>query len=78
MSYLSNFLPENRHTGLNIAVIGASGGIGMGFLNHLANDDQVDRLYACSRSRPKTSPEGVEQLELDILKSHSSVIAWMW
>jgi len=35
---------------LNVVVIGASGGIGHGFIKHLTQSDKVSRIYAFSRS----------------------------
>lgn len=51
---LNNFSNNN----LNIAVIGASGGIGRAFVQHLQNLDNIESIYAFSRSAQSfTSPK---------------------
>lgn len=36
---------------INAVIIGASGGIGAAFTNHLINNDNVAKIYALSRSK---------------------------
>lgn len=45
MSLLSSF-----HNPANVVLVGATGGIGGGFLQHLIADDNVGNIVACSRS----------------------------
>jgi NAD(P)-dependent dehydrogenase (short-subunit alcohol dehydrogenase family) len=61
MSLLSNF-DDN----LNIVVIGASGGIGSGFIQHLLNEDKVKTLHALSRSSLDMVHEKLNSISIDI------------
>ncbi|MFT6791356.1 MAG: NAD(P)-dependent dehydrogenase (short-subunit alcohol dehydrogenase family) [Cellvibrionaceae bacterium] len=71
MTYLTNLSSEQSRSGLNVAIIGAGGGIGLALLNHLASQDNVDRLYACSRKNPEKLHERIEYLNLDLSEEAS-------
>lgn len=53
-------------TNLNVAVIGASGGIGQAFVDALTNDPRVDYVFALSRSAKAFTSSKVTTLPLDI------------
>ena len=53
-------------TGLNVAVIGATGGIGRAFANHLAACPSVSRLFRLSRSGPLDDDGKADWLHLDL------------
>ncbi len=52
--------------GMHVAVIGASGGIGNAFVNHLSHNNNVHRVYAFSRSKVKFEHENVSSYYIDI------------
>lgn len=56
---------------LSVAVFGASGGIGGAFMEALARDPSVDRLFAFSRTQPQTLPSRTEGHTIDILDETS-------
>lgn len=58
---LSNFDDD-----LNVAVIGAAGGIGVGFIQHLLNEDKVKTLHAFSRKNLNLNHDKLHKAHLDI------------
>jgi len=60
---------------LNVAVIGASGGIGRGFVDHLSAHDNVEHVYAFSRSDVGFDDEKVTSGYIDILNEDSIAAA---
>ncbi len=56
---------------LNIAIIGATGGIGNAFIQELSMCDKVSTIYAFSRKQPDNSPQNTQWIELDITKEKS-------
>jgi NAD(P)-dependent dehydrogenase (short-subunit alcohol dehydrogenase family) len=69
MTALSTF-PAN----VNVAVAGASGGIGAEFVRQLAADERVGRVYALSRNADEYPGEKVTAVRLDV-GDESSVAA---
>ncbi len=61
MSALNSF-----PTDLNVAVVGASGGIGAEFVRQLADDPRVARVYALSRSPIESRDEKIVAIPADI------------
>ncbi len=61
MSTLTSF-----GTGLNAVVIGAGGGIGGAFLDHLESDPAVGRILACARRPEALAARRAETLALDV------------
>lgn len=66
-------------TGLKIAVIGASGGIGKAFIAHLEAAPSVDKIYALSRSgtnfsNPKTANHKIDILDEDTIATIAETI----
>lgn len=57
---------ENFSENLNIAVIGASGGIGTAFLTHLVQSKKVERLYSFSRHSSSLSHPLIVHQDLDL------------
>lgn len=53
------------HNPARIAIIGASGGLGHAFVARLANDDEVDHVYAFARSKTPFPESNVTSHELD-------------
>ena len=51
---------------LNVAVIGASGGIGRGFVEHFIASDKVDTIYTFSRSGASFESDKVIEGSLDL------------
>ena len=62
---------DSFNAGIRAAVIGASGGIGRAFVNHLAYHPLVECVYACSRSQPRFEHKTVESLKLDFFEESS-------
>jgi NAD(P)-dependent dehydrogenase (short-subunit alcohol dehydrogenase family) len=52
--------------GLNAAIIGASGGIGGAFVDHLAESDSVQRIFGLSRSAPTPPNRKLSWHRLDL------------
>lgn len=65
-SHLSRFGED-----LQVAVIGASGGIGGAFVEALAQDPGVGRLHALSRRRPQALPERAVWHEIELTDEDS-------
>ena len=57
---------SERGTDLNVAVIGASGGIGAALLKLLCEQDEVAAATALSRTRPPDLPVGVRYQPVDL------------
>jgi len=57
--------------GLQVAVIGASGAIGAAMVTLLASSDQVERIYACSRSSAVPAADNIVCLPVDLLDDQS-------
>ncbi len=66
MTHLSNF-----HDNLHVVVIGASGGIGGAFVEQLANDSKVSKVYALSRSGQIFDHAKISSGSIDILDEGS-------
>lgn len=56
---------------LRVAVIGASGGIGRAFVDHLAQSDQVACVYALSRAGIDFDSDKVQSLSIDLEKEET-------
>lgn len=69
MTRLTSF-PET----VNVAVVGATGGIGRALLQLLAEDERVDRIYGFARSPSQIDIPGVAAGYLD-LQNEESIIA---
>jgi len=54
------------HTGANVAVIGASGGLGRAFVEQLAGNSNIERVYAFSRTAIDGLSTNVQSAELDL------------
>ena len=65
MTFSTNFSP------VNIAVIGASGGIGHAFVEHYTKNADVQCIYATSRSGGVTAGHKVQSLHIDIQNEES-------
>lgn len=61
--------------GANVAVIGASGGIGRAFVDHLANDDSVGDVHAFARSPVEFAGNNVHGHRLDLTDEASIELA---
>ncbi|MEM8832963.1 MAG: SDR family NAD(P)-dependent oxidoreductase [Pseudomonadota bacterium] len=59
--YLTSF-----DSNINVVIIGASGGIGQVFTNHLADHPKIDKLLLLSRSKPSSIPEKAEWQSFDM------------
>lgn len=70
MSYLSTF-----HEPLNIAIIGASGGIGGALVNHLTGDRRVAQIYAFSRSEAVFNSPKVQTGHIDLEDEETIAVA---
>ena len=66
MTLLSSFRP-----GANVAVIGASGGVGRAFVELLAGDDNVSYVYALSRSETSWESTKVHAHRLELTDEES-------
>ena len=64
-------------TDLNVAVVGASGGIGAEFVRQLAGDSRVARVYALSRTPIVSQNEKIAAIPVDI-GDEESVAAAAW
>ena len=53
-------------TGLNVAVIGASGGIGGAFAEHLQQSPDVSQVFRLSRSGTASEDDGTQTLNIDL------------
>ncbi|MGH1441671.1 MAG: SDR family NAD(P)-dependent oxidoreductase [Cellvibrionaceae bacterium] len=83
MSLLSSFSDENES--LNVAIIGATGGIGRSLVALLVKDPLLKTLYCCSRSSfeldsYQQSLDNIHSVEIDIsndesIKSAAGIIA---
>ena len=63
------------HSNANVAVIGASGGIGRAFVKRLADDDRVERVFAFSRSPVDWGGSRIQGALLDLTDEASIVAA---
>jgi NAD(P)-dependent dehydrogenase (short-subunit alcohol dehydrogenase family) len=71
MSLLASYSASKSRL-LNVAVIGASGGIGHALSTQLAESDAVGTVYACSRTGlPTHFPDSVRCLPLDLTQERS-------
>lgn len=70
MMFLDNF-----GEGLNVAVIGASGGIGRAFVMHLATSSQVEQVYSFSRTRSEIESDKLTYHILDFTDERSIQMA---
>ena len=68
---MNNSILENFGTGLNVAIIGASGGLGKAFVEHLSVQPNVTKLHAFSRSSVKFNHKKVESHAIDIASEAS-------
>lgn len=66
MSYFSKF-PNP----VNVCVVGASGGIGSAFVDLIAQDPQVSKVFACSRSLAEGADPKIYALSLDFYDERS-------
>lgn len=66
MTYFSSFSDD-----MTVAVIGASGGIGSAFIDHLIHDEKVAKIYAFSRSNHDTYHEKIHAFPIDITDENS-------
>ncbi|MDH3351215.1 MAG: SDR family NAD(P)-dependent oxidoreductase [Gammaproteobacteria bacterium] len=64
-------LLPSLHANANVAVIGASGGIGRGFVELLAADSEVQNVYAFSRSPVHWPAANVHDHRIDIVDEAS-------
>lgn len=55
----------------NIAIIGANGAIGSAFVQLFSNDENVRKIYACSRSKNTVSSSKIISLYIDVTKEAS-------
>ncbi len=60
--------------GANVAVIGASGGLGGAFVDRLAGDDAIGQVFALSRRAPGASVPNVTWLPID-MEAEDSIAA---
>ena len=60
---------------LNAAIIGASGGIGHAFINHLCAQENIETIYAFSRSTPSFQDKKIIAHSLDITDEKSILTA---
>ncbi|MED5423922.1 MAG: NAD(P)H-binding protein, partial [Pseudomonadota bacterium] len=60
---------------MNVALIGASGGIGHALLEHLLNDHQIGHITAFSRRKIQLSHEKLSCAEIDISNEASIAAA---
>jgi len=58
-------------TDLQVAVIGATGGIGAAFLRNLTDSDSVSRIFAYSRQKIRPENDKMESFSLDITQEES-------
>ena len=65
-SFLSTFSGN-----LNVAVIGANGGIGRAFIELLAEQHQVKTVFACSRSEVDLTNPRIKAIHIDIMSDDS-------
>jgi NAD(P)-dependent dehydrogenase (short-subunit alcohol dehydrogenase family) len=61
--------------GLQVAVIGATGGIGSAFVELLAADPGVGKVHALSRRKPEALPRGANWHAIDLTDEDSLVTA---
>lgn len=78
MSLLSSFSGDNES--LNVAIIGATGGIGRSLVARLVKDPVVKTLYCCSRSPFKLEPyqssrDSICAVDIDITSDESIKLA---
>ena len=50
----------------NIAIIGATGGIGQAFMEHYAASEKIECIYACSRSHHEYNDSRIISVDLDL------------
>ena len=50
----------------NIAIIGATGAIGQAFIEHYAASEEIECIYACSRSHHEYNDSRIISVELDL------------
>lgn len=62
---------ENFENGLNVAVFGSHGGIGEAFVNHLAKEDKVSKIYSFSRSETSFNDDKIIESHIDIEDENS-------
>ncbi|MEM9180025.1 MAG: SDR family NAD(P)-dependent oxidoreductase [Pseudomonadota bacterium] len=60
---------------MRVAIIGASGGIGRAMVEQLAKRDEIDRIYALSRSGAVFDSEKVQTMSLDLGREDSILAA---
>ena len=60
---------------LNVAVIGASGGLGAAFINHLGDDPSVSKILAISRTPSIFSQPFVKTADIDLNNAESIDVA---
>ncbi len=60
---------------INVAVIGASGGIGNAFVDHLLSEEKVSKIYAFSRSAIGASDKKIQHIKMDITDQNSMIRA---
>jgi len=70
MADLSTFSPD-----ANVAVIGASGGIGAAFCSSLARDESVGSVHALSRSGASNGDERIQTCAIDLCDEVSIAVA---
>ncbi len=63
---MSEGLLPNFGAGLNVAVIGASGGLGLAFVEHLSAQSNISKIHAFSRSETTFDNVKVESHHIDI------------
>ena len=63
---MTNLALTSFGTDLNAAVIGASGGIGGAFVDHLAESQAVAQIVGLSRSAPATTSDRLSWHRLDL------------
>ncbi len=68
---MSHDLLSNFGDHLNIAVVGASGGLGRAFVEHCVAQPNVSSIHAFSRSRTQFKSEKVKKHEIDITSDAS-------
>lgn len=68
-------LVGSLHPNANVAVVGASGGIGRAFVNWLADDDRVGHVFAFSRSSVDWDQARVRGATLDLADEPSITAA---
>ena len=68
---MSNILESFTDEPIKVAVIGASGGIGSAFVDDLCGRDNVEKIFALSRSEKAFSDDKITTGHIDILDEES-------